>query len=98
MTRRSQMEILIDILKAVADGKQKPTHIMYRANMSWMRLKAQLDFLTKQEMLVSMGADEGTTYKLTQKGKEVLEYFKKIEGELYYKKRVLPTEVYIHYK
>jgi len=98
MTRRSQMEILIDILKAVADGKQKPTHIMYRANLSWTRLKRQLDFLTKQEMLVDTEVEDGTTYRITQKGKEVLEYFKKIEGELYYKKRVLPTQVYIHYK
>lgn len=98
MGRRSQMEILIDILKAVADGKQKPTHIMYRANLSWVRLKKQLDFLVKQELLVNMEIDGGKIYKVTRKGKEVLEYFKKLEGELYYKKRALPTEVYIHYK
>ena len=98
MARRSQMEILIDILKAVANGKRKPTHIMYKANLSWTRLKKQLDFLTKQELLVNTVAEEGTIYKITPKGKEVLEYFKKIEGELYYKKRALPTEVYIHYR
>ncbi|MFQ6095396.1 MAG: winged helix-turn-helix domain-containing protein [Candidatus Bathyarchaeia archaeon] len=98
MVRRSQMEILIDILRAVADGKRKPTHIMYKANLSWTRLKRQLDFLTKQELLVNKVTEEGTIYKITPKGKEVLEYFKKIEGELYYKKRALPTEVYIHYK
>jgi len=98
MARRSQMEILIDILKAVADGKQKPTHIMYRANLSWTRLKKQLDFLTKQEMLENTEAEEGTIYRITPKGKDVLQYFKKIEGELYYKKRALPTQVYIHYK
>lgn len=98
MTRRSQMEILIDILKAVADGKQKPTHIMYRANLSWTRLKKQLDFLIKQDMLANTEVDGGTIYRITQRGKEVLEYFKKIEGELYYKKRALPTEVYVHYK
>ncbi len=92
------MEIFIDILKAVADGKQKPTHIMYRANLSWTRLQKQLDFLTKQEMLINTEVDDGTIYKITPKGKEVLEYFKRIEGELYYKKRVLPTQVYVHYR
>ena len=50
MTRRSRMEILIDILKAVAKGNEKPTHIMYKANLSWKRLQEQLDFLLKQDM------------------------------------------------
>ena len=98
MTRRSQMEILMDILRAVASGKQKPTHIMYRANLAWMRLQRQLSFLTKQDMLVSTEVDGGTIYKITDRGKEVLQYFKKIESELYYRKRGLPTEVYIHYR
>lgn len=98
MARRSQMEILIDILKAVADGKEKPTHIMYRANLSWTRLKKQLAFLTKQEMLVNMEVDGGTIYKITGKGKDVLTYFRKIEGELHYRKRALPSEIYARYK
>lgn len=98
MARRSQMEILMDILTAVANGKQKPTHIMYRANLAWTRLQRQLDFLIKQDMLTSTEVDGGMIYKITRRGKEVLEYFKKIESELYYKKRGLPTEVYIHYK
>ncbi|KYH40840.1 MAG: hypothetical protein AYL32_009150 [Candidatus Bathyarchaeota archaeon B26-2] len=93
------MEILIDILKAVAEGKEKPTHIMYRANLSWIRLKKQLNFLLNQELLLEISVDNGTIYKMTPKGKEVLEYFKRLEGELYNKKtKTLPTEVYAHYK
>ncbi|MEM2112241.1 MAG: winged helix-turn-helix domain-containing protein [Candidatus Bathyarchaeia archaeon] len=98
MTRRSQMEILIDILKVVADGNEKPTHIMYRANLSWTRLKEQLDFLMKQEMLVEIEGEEGTIYKLTLKGKEVLEYFRKIEAYLTNSKHAIPTEVYASYR
>jgi len=98
MVRRSQMENFIDILKAVAEGRQKPTHIMYRANLSWTRLKRQLDFLTKQDLLKKEGSEEGTIFLITEKGKDVLGYFKKLEGELYYKKKILPTEVYVHYK
>jgi len=90
------MEILIDILKAVAEGKEKPTHIMYRANLSWIRLKKQLKFLLDQELLREITVDSGTIYRITPKGKEVLEYFKKLEGELY--SRRIPTEVYVHYK
>jgi len=96
MTRRSQMEILIDILRAVADGNHKPTHIMYRANLSWLRLKRQLNFLMKQEILVSEEGNGGTVYNITRKGKDVLEYFKRIEGELYHRKRPIPAEVYVN--
>jgi len=98
MTRRSQMEIYIDILRAVADGKKKPTHIMYRANLSWTRLKRYINFLMSQSLL-SEEINEGTTvFSLTQKGKEVIGYFKMIEGELYHKKKALPSEVYVQYQ
>ncbi len=33
--RRSKLEITLDVLKAVRDGVDKPTRIMYVANMSW---------------------------------------------------------------
>jgi len=92
------MEIFMDIIKAVADGREKPTHVMYRANLSWTRLNKHLDFLVKQDILKKSVLDGTVTFSITQKGKDVLGYFKKIEGELYYKKRILPTEVYVHYK
>jgi len=92
------MEIYIDILRAVADGKKKPTHIMYRANLSWTRLKRYINFLISQSLL-SEEINEGTTvFSLTQKGKEVIGYFKMIEGELYHKKKALPSEVYVQYQ
>ena len=88
----------MDILKAVAEGKQKPTHIMYRANLSWTRLKRYLDFLISQDLL-SRDADGGAlSFALTTKGKDVLGYFRKIEGELYHAKKVRPSEVYVRYK
>ncbi len=91
------MEIYIDILKAVAEGRRKPTHIMYRANLSWTRLNRYLDFLISQDLIQE--ANEGTiSFALTQKGKDVLVYFKRIESELYAKKRAIPPEVYVQYK
>jgi len=98
MTRRSQMEIYIDILKAVAEGRQKPTHIMYRSNLCWERLKKQLDFLVKGGLLDKTAVKGTATFSLTSKGKDLLGYHKKLEVELYYNKRTLPTEVYVHYK
>jgi len=92
------MEIYIDILKAVAEGKKKPTHIMYRANLSWTRLKRYLNFLATQDLLQE-SINEGTAvFSLTPKGKDVIGYFKRIEGELYHGKKPVPSEVYVQYK
>lgn len=98
MARRSQMEIQMDILKAVAEGKQKPTHIMYRANLSWTRLKKYLDFLITQDLLTKNSTGGSLSFSLTVKGKDVLGYFRKIEGELYTKRKVRPSQVYVRYK
>ncbi len=92
------MEILIDILRAVANGNEKPTHIMYKANLSWTRLKDQLDFLLKQDMLIEEEHEAGTVYRMTPKGKETIEYFKKIESHLTTKRGLVPLEVYASYK
>lgn len=92
------MEILVDILKAVANGNEKPTHIMYKANLSWTRLKDQLNFLIKQDMLIEEEHESGTVYRMTPKGKEIIEYFKKIESVLTTKRGLVPLEVYASYK
>ena len=98
MTRRSQMEIYVDILKAVAEGKKKPTHIMYRANLSWTRLKRYIDFLINQSLLQEEINDGASVFTLTTKGKDVIGYFKRIEGELYTKNKAIPSVVYMQYK
>jgi len=97
MARRSQMEILLDMLEAVAGGRQKPTHIMYRANLSWSRLTKHLDLLLKQGLLMRTEVD-GTLYRITRRGKEVLEYSNRVRSEFYPRNRTFPTEVYVQNK
>jgi predicted transcriptional regulator len=92
------MEIYRDILKAVAGGKNKPTHVMYRANLSWARLKKCLDLLMNQGLLNKRFNDGSVVFSITPKGKDVLGYFKKIESELYPAKSALPSEVYAQYR
>lgn len=89
------MEIYIDILKAVAEGRRKPTHIMYRANLSWTRLTKYLDFLVSQSLLNENMANGATAFALTAKGKEVIGYFKRIEVEFSNGKKTIPSEVYL---
>lgn len=79
MIRRSHLEICLDILKAVAEGRRKPTHIMYRANLSWMRLKKYLNFLIANGLLKEVVSDQkGHIFLLTCKGREVVKYYMEI--------------------
>jgi len=88
------MEIYIDILKAVAEGRQKPTHIMYRANLTWARLKRHMDFLASRNLLIQEETNASTTFSLTATGKEVLQYYKRLEYQVYRGKRAVSSEVY----
>ncbi len=93
MPRRSQMEIYMDIVGAVTDGLERPTHVMYRANLSWTRLNRHSESLVRQGFLQKNPAEGAIVFSVTQKGKEVLAYYRKIEEELYPRKRTLSTRV-----
>ena len=74
--RRSPMEMVCDILGVVAEGPAKPTHILYKANMSWRVLSAYLDFLLQRGLLEKK--DQGgkrCVYTLTQKGRSILQLY-----------------------
>ena len=87
--RRSQLEIRLNILSAVRDGVDKPTRIMYAANMSWKPVQRILSHLVEQGLLeVRMNTESRQSkrrYVLTDKGTNVLDYFEKA-------KEILPLE------
>jgi len=80
-SRRSQLEIRLNILSAVKDGVDKPTRIMYAANMSWRPVQKTLSNLVEQGLLerqVNIESSKSKTrYVITEKGIHVLDYFKK---------------------
>jgi predicted transcriptional regulator len=93
VTRRSQFEIYIDILKAVSEGKQKPTHVMYRANLTWKRLGKHVDFLVAHGLLVEEKDGRTKILSITSSGKDVIWYHMKIERELQTKK-IMASKLY----
>jgi len=81
-SRRSKLEIYIDILEEIKDGVIIPTRIMYGANLSWKPLQQILKSLVAQELIVEDLAEDGDkrtkkAYQLTEKGVNVLRYFNK---------------------
>ena len=78
--RRSKFEIYVDVLIEIKKGSQKPTKIMYGANLSWKPLQNILKSLVQQNLITEI---EGTKkdkrtksrYNLTNKGENVVRYF-----------------------
>ena len=74
-SKRSRIEIYLDVLQAIRKGVHKPTRIMYRTNLSWKPLMQVLDAMIKQQLIAPENQGTHVTYKITEKGMNVLNYF-----------------------
>jgi len=82
LNRRSKMETYCDIVKAIGAGAEKPTHIMYRANLSWTVMQGYIKDLETQGLVVSQDSDGKRLYKLTEKGFMLLRQYVSIKEDL----------------
>jgi len=77
--RRSNLEILLDVLSAVSNGVNKPTRIMYSTNLSWKPVQKILERLVDQGLLkeIEKTGNKRTKkeYTITEKGANVIRYF-----------------------
>jgi len=73
------------VLRVIKNGTEKPTRIMYEANLSWTSLKDVLSLLLSQELVeeidISESRDKRTVriYKITEKGDHLIRYFHRAE-------------------
>jgi predicted transcriptional regulator len=78
-SRRSKLNIQLEVLKAVREGVDKPTRIMYAANMSWNPVRKILDSLVDGGLLSvisnTVGKRTKRRFEITEKGVSVLNYF-----------------------
>ena len=82
--RRSKLEMYLDVLWVIKKGTTKPTQIMYQANLSWRPLQKILDSMVYQGLIESGAVIKGDkrtreTYRLTQKGENVIMYFRRAQ-------------------
>ena len=80
--RRSLLQIKVDILRAVEGGYGKPTQIMYRANLSWNVLQAQLRSFLESGMLNVEEYGSRRRYLITEKGIEMVDSYQKVVREI----------------
>jgi len=84
--RRSKLDITLSVLSSVKDGLDKPTRIMYASNLAWKPTRRILASLVGQgllrEILVSGSGRSRVRYEITEKGLNVLDYFRGAEALL----------------
>jgi len=81
MVRRSRLEIYFDVLKAIDNGTDILTRIIYEANLSWISICNVFDSLIKGDFIRAHKKKRSTRYYITDKGKNALSYhLKSLEG------------------
>jgi len=78
--KRGRLEIIHDILLAVQkkNGRIKPTHLLYKSNLSYQRMNVYVDELIKKGLLDKDFVDKSKFFPLTNNGYQFLAEFKRI--------------------
>ncbi|NIA04075.1 MAG: winged helix DNA-binding protein [Nitrospiraceae bacterium] len=80
--KRTKLDITYDILSAMLEkrGRIKPTHLLYKANLSYSMMKKYLDELIKKEYVKETKTKEKYTYLiLTDKGRDFFHELNKMK-------------------
>lgn len=84
--RRSRLDIVLNVLSAIKEGVDKPTRIMYAANLSWKPTQRILRSLVQQGLLREIEETSSRRtkkrYEITEKGTNLVRYFERAKDLL----------------
>ena len=73
--RRSRLDIVGDVLRVISEGAEKPTNVMFRANLTWPLTVAYLEALVRHGMVRADAEGSKVEYHVTPKGTGLLRSF-----------------------
>ena len=75
--KRNKLQIIHDILHVIREknGKIKPTHILYKSNLSHQMMEEYLTELIEKEFILEIGTKKERRYAITNKGANFLEKY-----------------------
>jgi predicted transcriptional regulator len=79
--KRDRLQIIHDILKSIQDknGRIKPTHILYKSNLSHQMLDDYMnELMSKGFITMAVEKNGGKSFSLTDKGFEYLNKYRLI--------------------
>jgi len=79
---RSRLEVYVDVLKGLACGSSKLTHIMYETGVNYTVVKQRLEFLLKQNLVEETIVKKRNIYHITERGIAALEALSTLENTL----------------
>lgn len=80
--KRNRLEIIHDILRVIRErnGRIKPTHILYKSNLSHQMMEEYMGELKDKEFIKEMKKENSKTYLITEKGLKYLNEFDTIRN------------------
>ena len=75
--KRTRLEIIRDILEVIRSrqGRIKPTHILYKSNLSHQMMEEYLSELIKGNLIREEKKGNSKTYFITEKGQKYLSQY-----------------------
>lgn len=75
--KRNRLEIIRDILRVIQNknGRIKPTHILYKSNLSHQMMSQYLSELIEKKFILEGKMNNGKTYFITEKGIKYLKEY-----------------------
>ncbi|VVB80404.1 Winged helix-turn-helix [uncultured archaeon] len=79
--KRNRLQIIHDILRVIRErnGRIKPTHILYKSNLSHQMMMEYLEELKQKEFILEIKKEKGKTYVITPKGEKYLSEYSAIK-------------------
>lgn len=81
MIRRTKIDIMNDMLLAIQQkgGKIKPTHMMYKANLSHKLLSKYISEFLEKKLIDEVVIKKQKYYTLTDKGISFINHYRKMK-------------------
>ena len=74
--KRNRLEVIHDILTTINQKKEvKPTHILYKSNLSHKMMQEYIDELLEKNFIEENEKSKSKTYSITKKGINYLEEY-----------------------
>jgi len=80
--KRNKLQIIRDILSVIKERnrKIKPTHILYKSNLSYMMMEQYLGELIAAGMIKEIKKEKAKTYEITEKGINYLSQYSLVQN------------------